>query len=63
MSRRLDGRPAPDSGPLRERLDVYRAIRQRDGGISALAKLVEMLEAELAGEGSGPAGREPALAR
>jgi hypothetical protein len=41
---------------------VYRAIRQRDGGVAALARLVELLEAELAADGTPPRG-VPAFAR
>jgi hypothetical protein len=50
-------------GPLRERLDVYRTLCRRVGGVPALASLVDLLEAELERERDDGPLAHPGAAR
>jgi hypothetical protein len=52
----LHDRGVADAGSVQERLEVYRAMRRRDGGSSALDRLVDLLEAELRSEDERAAG-------
>jgi hypothetical protein len=47
------------SDPLKDRLDVYRALLRREGDVPELERLVDLLESELRRrDGADPAGAE-----